>query len=161
MKWCTQYASKFVKLSSGHGTRKGQFSFQSQRKAIPKKAQTIPQLHSSHTLAKLWLQFCKLGENSTWTENFQKYKLDLKKRISENIYFSFIGYAKAFGCLNYRELWKIFQEMRIPNHLTYLLRNLYGGQEATVRTGHGTMDWFHIGKGVCQGYILLPCLYNL
>ena len=69
--------------------------------------------------------------------------------------------AKAFDCVDHNKLWKILQEMGIPNHLTCLLRNLYTGQEATVRTGHGTTDWFQIGKGVCQGCILSPCLFNL
>ena len=71
-----------------------------------------------------------------------------------------LWYAKAFDCVDHNKLWKI-QEMGIPDHLTCLLRNLYAGQEATVRTGHGTTDWFQIGKGVCQGYILSPCLFNL
>ena len=75
-------------------------------------------------------------------------------------YFCFIDYAKAFDCVDHNKLWKILQEMGIPEHLTCLLRNLYAGQEATVRTGHGTTDWFHIGKGVCQGCILSPCLFN-
>ena len=68
---------------------------------------------------------------------------------------------RAFDCVDHNKLWKILQEMGIPDHLTYLLRNLYAGQEATVRTGHGTTDWFQIGKGVCQGCILSPCLFNL
>ena len=70
-------------------------------------------------------------------------------------------YAKAFDCVNHNKLWKILKEIGIPEHLTCLLRNLYGGQEATVRTGHGTTDWFQLGKGVCQGCILSPCLFNL
>ena len=73
----------------------------------------------------------------------------------------FIDYAKAFDCVDHNKLWKILQEMGTPDHLTYLLRNLYAGQEATVRTGHGTSEWFPIGKGVLQGYILSPCLFNL
>ena len=80
----------------------------------------------------------------------------LKKEESsrKNIYFCFIDYAKAFDCVDHNKLWKILKEMGIPNHLTCLLRNLYAGQEATVRTGHGTTDWFQIGKGVHQGCIL-------
>ena len=78
-----------------------------------------------------------------------------------NIYFCFIDYAKAFDCVDHNKLWGILKEMGIPDHLTCLLRNLYAGQEATVRTGHGTTDWFQIGKGVCQGCILSPCLFNL
>ena len=73
----------------------------------------------------------------------------------------FIDYAKAFDSVDHNKLWKILKEMGIPDHLAYLLRNLYAGQEATVRTRHGTTDWFHTGKGVCQGYILSPCLFNL
>ena len=68
--------------------------------------------------------------------------------------------AKAFDCVDHNKLWKILKEMEIPDHLTCLLRNLYAGQEATVRTGHGTTDWFQIGKGVSQGCILSPCLFN-
>ena len=75
--------------------------------------------------------------------------------------FCFIDYVKAFDCVDHNKLQKILQEMGIPDHLTCLLRNLYAGQEATVRTGHGTTDWFQIGKGVCQGGILSPCLFNL
>uniref|UniRef100_A0A8B9XNR2 Reverse transcriptase domain-containing protein n=1 Tax=Bos mutus grunniens TaxID=30521 RepID=A0A8B9XNR2_BOSMU len=82
------------------------------------------------------------------------------REFQKNIYFCFIDYAKAFDCVDHNKLWTILKEMGIPDHLTCLLRNLYAGQEATVRTGHGT-DWFQIGKGVCQGCILSPCLFNL
>ena len=111
--------------------------------------------------------------------NFQMFKLDLEKaekqeiklptsaglsKKQENskktIYFYFIDYTKAFDCVDHNKLWKILQEMGIPDHLTCLLRNLYAGQEATVRTRHGTTDWFQIGKGVCQGCILPLCLFN-
>ena len=78
----------------------------------------------------------------------------------KNIYFCLIDYAKAFDCVDHNKLWKIPKEMGIPDHLTCLLRNLYAGQEATVRTGHGTTDWFQIGKGIHQGCILSPCLFN-
>ena len=81
--------------------------------------------------------------------------------FQKNIYFCFIDYAKVFDCVDHNKLWKILQEMGIPDHLTCLLRNLCAGQEATVRTGHGTIDWFQIKKGVHQGYILSPCLFNL
>ena len=83
-----------------------------------------------------------------------------KARVQKNIYFCFIDYAKAFDCMEHTKLWKILREMGIPDHLTCHLRNLYAGQEATVRTGHGTTDWFQIGKGVRQGCILSPCLFN-
>ena len=78
-----------------------------------------------------------------------------------NIYFCFIDYAKAFDCVDHNKLWKILKEMGIPDHLICLLRNLYAGQEETVRTGHGTTDWFQIGKGACQGCVLSPSLFNL
>ena len=81
--------------------------------------------------------------------------------FKKNIYFCLIDYAKAFDCADHNKLWKILQEMGISDHLTCLLRNLYAGQEVTVRTGHGTTDWFQIGKGVCQGCILSPSLLNL
>ena len=84
-----------------------------------------------------------------------------KQEFQKNIYFCFIDYAKAFDCVDHNKLWNILKEMGIPYHLTCLLRNLYAGQEATVRTGHGTTDWFQIGKGVCQGCLLSPCLFNL
>ena len=84
-----------------------------------------------------------------------------KQEFQKNIYFCFTDYAKAFDCVDHNKLWKILKEMRIPDHLTCLLRNLYAGQEATVRTGHGTTDWFQIGKGVSQGCILSLCLLNL
>ena len=110
--------------------------------------------------------------------NFQMFKLDLEKaeepesncqnpldhqkskRVPENIYFCFIDYSKAFDCVDHNKLWKILKEMGIPDHLICLLRNLYAGQEATVRTGDGTEDWFQIGKGVRQGCMLSPCLFN-
>ena len=81
--------------------------------------------------------------------------------FQKKIYFCFIDYAKAFDCADHNKLWKILQDMGIPDHLTCLLRNLYADQEATLRTGHGTTDWFQIGKGVCQGCLLSPCLFNL
>ena len=111
--------------------------------------------------------------------NFQMFKLVLEKaeepdqianilwiiekarEFQKNIYFCFIAYAKAFDCVDHNTLWKILKETGIPDHLTCLLRNLYAGQEATARTGHGTTDWFQIGKGVRQGCILSPCLFNL
>ena len=83
------------------------------------------------------------------------------REFQKNIYFCFIDYAKAFDCVDHKKLWNFLQEMGITDHLTCLLRNLYAGQEATVITGHGTTDWFQIGKGVCQGCILSPCLFNL
>jgi len=114
-----------------------------------------------------------------WTENFQIFKLHLekaeepeiklrtlldhqkRKRIPDNHLLCFIDCAKAFDCVDHRKEWEILREMGMSDHLTCLLRNLYAGQEATVRTGRGTTDWFQIGKGVHQGCILLPCLFNL
>ena len=87
--------------------------------------------------------------------------MEKTREFQENIYFCFTDYAKAFDCVDHNKLWKILKEMEIPGHLTCLLRNLYAGQEATVRTGHGTTDWFQIGKGVRQCCILSPCLFNL
>ena len=178
-KCCTRYARKFGKLSRGHGTGKGQFSSQSQRKAMPKNAQTTTQLYSSHTLVKSRSKFSKPGFNNMWTVNFQMSKLVLEKAeepeinlptssgslkkqgSSRKLSTSALLTDKAFDCVDHNKLWKILQEMGIPDHLTCLLRNLYAGQEATVRTGHGTTDWFQIGNGVRQGCILSPCLFNL
>ena len=93
-----------------------------------------------------------------------QYALDHQKSKGvpeKNIYFCFIDYDKTFDCVDHNKLWKILKEMGIPDHLTCLLRNLYAGQEAAVRTGHGKIDWFQTGKGVRQGCILSPCLFNL
>ena len=87
--------------------------------------------------------------------------IEKAREFQKNIYFCFIDNAKAFDCVDHNKLWKILQEMGIPDHLTCLLRNLYTYQEATVRMGYGTTDWFQIRKGVHQGYILSPCLLNL
>ena len=84
-----------------------------------------------------------------------------KQEFQKNIYFCFIDYTKAFDCVDHNKLWKILKEMGVPDHLICLLRNLYAGQEATARSGHGTTDWFQIGKGVLQGCILSPCLFNI
>ena len=86
--------------------------------------------------------------------------MEKAREFQKDIYFSFIDYAKAFDCVDHNKVWKILKEMGIADHLTCLLRNLYAGQEATVQTGHGTTDCFQIGKGVRQGCILSPCLFN-
>ena len=91
----------------------------------------------------------------------QDWIIEKAREFQKNIYFCFIDYAKAFDCVDHNKLWEILQEMGMPDHPACLLRNLYAGQEATVRTGHGTKDWFQLGKGVCQGCILTPCLFNL
>ena len=87
--------------------------------------------------------------------------IEKAREFQKNIYFCLIDYAKAFDCVNHNKLWKIVKDMGIPDHLTCLLRNLYAGQEATFRTGHGTTGWFQVGKGVHQGCTLSPCLFNL
>ena len=87
--------------------------------------------------------------------------MEKAREFQKNIYFCFIDYAKAFDCVDHNKLWKIQRDMGIPDHLTCLLRNLYAGKEATVRTAHGTTDWFQIRKGVRQGCILSPCLFKL
>ena len=87
--------------------------------------------------------------------------IEKAREFQKNIYFCFIDYAKAFDCVDHNKLWKILKEMGIPDHLTSLMRNLHADQEGRIRNGHGTMDWFKIGKGVHQGCILLPCLFNL
>ena len=133
-KCCTQYASKFGKLSSGHGTGEGQLSFQSQRKTMPKNAQTTSQLHSSHTLVKWCSKFSKPGFSNMWTMNFQMSKLVLEKAgeleiklptgtgsskkqdsSRKNIYFCFIEYSKAFDFVDHNKLWKILKEMGRPD----------------------------------------------
>ena len=91
----------------------------------------------------------------------QDWIIEKAREFQKNIYFCFIDYAKAFDCVDHNKLWEILQEMGMPDHPACLLRNLYAGQEATVRTGHETTDWFQIGKGVHQGCILSPCLFNL
>ena len=129
---------------------------------MPKNIQTIAQLHSSNTLAKQCSKFSKYmnQELPGVQAGFRKCKgtrdqianicwITKKAReFEKNIYFCFIDHAKAFDCVDHNKLWKILKEMGIPDHLTCLLRNLYAGQEATVRTGHETMDWFQTGKGV-------------
>ena len=87
--------------------------------------------------------------------------MEKARKSQKNIYFCFIDYAKAFDCVDHNKLWKILIEKGIPEYLTWLLKYLYAGQEATVRTGHGTTDWLQIGKGVRQGYIMSPSLFNL
>ena len=144
---------------------------------MPKNAQTTAQLYSSHTLVMPQILQARLQqymnrelpdvqagfrkEQRKQRSNF-RHPLDHQKskRVPE-FYFCFIDYAKVFDCMDHNKLWNILKEMGIPDHLTCLLRNLYAGQEATVRTGHETTDWFQIGKGVHQGCILSPCLFNL
>ena len=179
-KCCTQYAIKFGKLSSGHRTGKGQLSFQSLRKAIPKNAQTTLQLQSSHTLVKQCSKFSKPGFNSMWTMNFQIFKLVLEKEEEPEI--------KLLICTGSSKKQESSRKTSIsalltmPKHLSMWIttncgkfwkrweyqttwpaswETLYAGQEAAVRTGHGPTDWFLIGKGVRQDCILSPCLFSL
>ena len=114
----------------------------------------------NHELPDVQAGFRKVRETRGQIANIC-WIMEKGREFQKNIYFCFIDYAKAFDCVDHNKLWKILKEMGIPDHLTCLLRNLYASQEATVRTGHGTTDWFQIGKGVCQDCILSPCLFNL
>ena len=133
---------------------------------MPKNVQTTAQLHSSHKqyvnyeLPDVQAGFRKGRRIRDQIANIH-WIIKTAREFQKNIYFCFIDYAKAFDCVDHNKLWEILKEMGLPDHLTCLLRNLYAGQEATVRTGHGTIDWFQIGKGVHQGYRLSPCLFNL
>ena len=146
---------------------------------MPKNAQTTAQLHSSHA-SKVMLKILQARlqqyinrEIPDVQAGFRKSRgtrdqianfcwITEKARVfQKNIYFCFIDYAEALDSVDHNKLWKILKEMGIPDHLTCLLRNLYAGQEATVRTGHGTPDWLQIGQGVGQGCILSPCLFNI
>ena len=131
-------------------------------------------------LLTLWSKSFKLGFSDMWTKNLQMFKLNIEKAEEpeiklpafieswrkqgssrKNICFSFIDYTKASDYVNYNKLWKIFREIWVPDHLTYLLRNLFASQEITVRTRHGPVAWFKIEKGIYQGCISSPCLFNL
>ena len=115
------------------------------------------QQYLNHELPDLQSGFRKCRGTRDQIANFH-WIIKKAREFQKNIYFCFIDYAKAFDCVDHNKLWKILKEMGIPDHLTWLLRNLYADQEATIRTGHGTTDWFQIGKGVCLGCILSPCL---
>ena len=172
-KCCTQYV-KVEKLNSGHRTGKGQFSFQSQRKAMPKNVQTTAQLHSH--VSKVMLKNSKPGFSNTWTVNFQMFKVVLEKAEEPEIKWptsdgsskkqessrktsisALFTMQKPLPVWIKIKLWKILQEMWIPDHLTCLLRNLYVGQVATVRTGHGTTDWSQIEKEYIKAVYLCIC----
>ena len=179
LKCCTQYANKFGKLSSGHRTGKFQFSFQSQRKAMPKNVQATTQLYSSHMLASQYSKLSKWGFRSMWTGNFKMFKLDLEKVEKPEINLpTFVGSLKKskripekhllllhwlcqiLCCVDHNKLWKILRDGNIRS--PYLPPEKPGAdQEATVRTRHGKVDWFQTGKGVCQVCMLSPCLFNL
>ena len=145
---------------------------------MPKNAQTTAQLHSSHMLVMFKILqdrvqqymnrelpdvqagFREGGGNRDQIANF-RWIIEKSLEFQKNIYSCLIGYAKIFDCVDHKNLWEILKELGIPDHLTCLLKSLYAGQEATVRTGHGTTDWFQIRKGVRQSCILSPCLFNL
>ena len=118
------------------------------------------QQHVNHKLPDVQAGFRKGRGTRDQIVNI-RWIIEKAREFQKNIYFCFIDYAKAFDCVDHNKLWKILQEMGTLDHLPCLLRNLYAGQKATVRTGHGTTDWFQIGKGVCQGCILSPYLFNL
>ena len=179
-KYCTQYGGKFGKLSSGHRTGEGQFFIPIPKKDNAKECSNYRPFalisHASKVMLKILqarLQQYMNCELPDVQPGFRKSRgirgqianihwiIKKAREFQKNIYFCFIDYAKAFDCVDHYKLWNILKEMGKPDHLTYLLRNLYAGQEAAVRTGHGTTDWFQIGKGVRQGCILSPCLFNL
>ena len=118
------------------------------------------QQYVNHELPDVQAGFRKGRETRDQIANI-RWIIEKAREFQKTIYFCFIDYARAFDCVDHNKLWKIPKEMGIPDHLTCLLRNLYAGQEATVRTRHGTMDWFQIGKVLRQGCILSPCLFNL
>ena len=175
LKCYTQYVRKFGKFSISIGLEKVHSN--PKKEQCNKNVQTTVQLCSFHVLVRLCLKSFRLGSSSTWTKNFQMYKLCLgKAEEPESQLATFTGswrkqgnstkastsasLTKHLECMDHNKLWKILQEMGTPDHLNCLLRNLYTGQEATVRIGHGTTDWLQIGTGVRQGCILSPCLFN-
>ena len=178
-KCCTQHASKFGKLSSGHrtGKRSGFIS-------IPKKGNAnecskyctvafisytskvmlkIPQAkfqqYVNCELPDVWTGFRKGRGTRDQIANI-RWIIEKAREFQKNIYFCFIDYAKAFDCVDHNKLWKVLKEMGIPDHLTCLLKNLYADQEATVRTLYGITGWFKIEKEVQKGCLLSPCLFN-
>ena len=128
-------------------------------KVMLKILQARLQQYGNHELPDLQGGFTKGRGTRDQTANI-RWIIEKAREFQKNIYFCFIDYTKASDCVDHTKLWKILKEMGIPDHLTCLLRNLYTGKEVTVRTGRGTTDWFQIGKGVCQGCILSPCLFN-
>ena len=179
LKCCTKYVSTFGKLSSGHRTERSFFIL------IPKKG-NAKECSNYHTIALIsHASRVMLKILQARLQQYMNYELldvqvgfrkgrgtrdqiastlwitEKAREFQKNIYFCFTDYANAFESVDHNKLWKILKEMGIPDHMTCLLRNLYGGQESTVRNGHGTTDLFQIGKGVRQGCILSPCLFNL
>ena len=175
LKCCTQYASKFGKFSNSHRLEKVSFLYnlkESSKECLNYYCTVALISHvARESLKSFKLQQYMNQELSDVQAGFQRGRetrdqianicwiIEKASEFQKNI--CFIDYTKAFDCVDHNKLWKILIEMRIPEQLTCLLRNLYVGQEATVRMGHGTMDWFKIGKGVHQGCILSPCLINI
>jgi len=160
-KCCTQYASTFGKLSSGHRTGKGQFFIPIPKKGNAKEWSDYHRISLISHASKVMLKILQARLQQYVNRELPDVQAGLRKgrgtrdqianirwiiekarEFQKNIYFCFIDYAKAFDCVDHNKLWKILKEMGIPDHLTCLLRNVYAGQEATVRTGHGTTDWF-------------------
>ena len=159
--YCTQYASKFGKLNSGHRTGKGPFSFQIPKKGNAKECSNYDTIALISHASKVMLKILQARLQSLWTKSFQMFKMHLEKAEEPEIKlptfigsskkqesfrktsnFCFIDYTKAFDSVDHNKQWEILKEMGISDHLSCLLRNLYAGQEAKVRTGHGTTDWF-------------------
>ena len=183
-KCCTQYASSIWKYLGNSAMttilEKVNFHFNPKKGNAKECSNYHTIAFSSHASKVNMLKILQARLQSMQAKNFQIYKLYLERakepeikmptpvgsqkkqgNSRKNIYFCFTDYVKAFDCVHYNKLWKILKEMGIPDHLTCLLRNLCAGQEATVRTTHGTTNWFKIGKGVHQGYILSTYLFNL
>ena len=171
---CTHYASQFGKLSNGHRTGKGQFSFQSQRRAMSRNVQIALISHASKVMLKIVQARLQQKMNQELPDvqaGFRKsigtrdqianihWLIEKSKKFQKNTYFCFTDYAKAFNCVHHKKTVENPSGDGNIDHLTWLLRNLYAGQEATVRAEHGTADWFKIVKGICHGCILSPCLF--
>ena len=154
LKCCTQYASKFGKFSSSHGTEKGHILFQLQSKALPENVQTTIQLCWFDMLASWCSKSFKLGFNSTWRKGRGirnqiasiHWNIGTASKFQKKHLLLLLWYAEAFDCVDHNKLWKILKEMEIPDHLTCLLRNRYVSQEATIKTRHGTTDWSKLWK---------------
>ena len=178
-KCCTQYASKFGKLSCGHRTQKRSVFIPIPKKGNTKECSNYYTIILISQTSKVMLKILQARHqkymNCELTDvqaGFRKGRgirdqiatihwiIEKAREFQKNIYFS-IDYTKGFDCMYHKKLWKILQDMEIPDHLTCLMRNVYTDQESTVRTGHGTTDWFQIRKGVHQGCILSPRLFNL
>ena len=176
LKCCTQYASKFGKLSSGHRTGKGQFH-SNPKKGNAKECSNYRTIALISHASKVMLNILQARLQQYVNQGLTNFQAGFRKGIGirgeianicwiiekarefqKNIYFCFTDYAKAFDSVGHNKQWKILQEMEILDHLTCILWNLYAGQEATVSTRHGRTDRFQIGKGVHQGCILSPCL---